>query len=196
MESLAPFGLRPVFFQSGRAVPTAYPGGITSGYAVDIFRGTPVYLDTNLATSQIRVAAASGADFIGSFAGVEYTNSQGQRVYSPYWPASQAASEIVAYVYDDPMTVFEAQAVGSLAQTALGDQCNFSLTSGYTVGAGSTVTGNSAAGLDPTPVGAGSQGQVRIINKSFIVGNDWGDTYTRIWARIARHQYVSNKVAI
>ena len=174
----------------------AYPGGITSGYATAIYRYTPVYLDTNLATSQIRVAAASGADFIGSFAGVEYTTTLGNRVYSPYWPASQAASDIVAYVYDDPQTIFEAQADGTLAQTALGDQANFSLTSGYTVGAGSTTTGNSSCALSITLAGAGTQAMVRIINKSFQVGNDWADTYTRVWVQVARHQYVSNKVAI
>lgn len=196
MNTLAPFGLRPVFNQAGQVVASAYPGGITTGYAVSIYRYTPVYLDTDLSTSQIRVAAASGADFIGAFAGVEYTDTQGRRVYSPFWPASTAATDVMAYVYDDPRTTFCAQANGSLAQTALGDQANFSLVAGYTVGAGSNTTGNSSCALDPTPVGAGAQGQVRIINKDFIVGNDWGDAYTRVWVQIARGQYVSNKVAI
>lgn len=196
MNTLAPFGLRPTYHPSGRAVATAYPGGITTGYAVSIYRNTPVYLDTDLATSQIRVAAASGADFIGSFAGVEYTDGQGRRIYTPFWVASTAATDITAYVYDNPVTVYEAQADGSLAQTSIGDQANFSLTSGYTVGAGNTTTGNSSCALSTTLAGAGVQGMVRIINKSFIVGNDWGDTYTRVWVQLARNQYVSNKVAI
>lgn len=190
--TLAPFGLRPIYNQSGLVRPKAYIGGITSAYGTSLYRGTPVLLTTN---GVINVGANAG-DVVGVFAGVEYTDSNGRRQYSSYWPASLAATQIIAWVWDDPRTVFEAQAEGSLAQTAIADQANFSVAANRAVGDGSTTTGLSTMALSTTLAGNGAQGMLRILDKSLYVDNDWGDSYTVVTVQIARHQYVGNKVAV
>lgn len=190
--SLFPFGMRPIWTQTGQVTPKAYQGGIASAYATAVYRGTPVVLTTSGTLN----VAANGADMVGVFAGVEYTDSTGRRIYSPSWTASTVATNIIAWVWDDPRIIFEAQVNGSAAQTAIGDQANFSAVAGYTVGAGTAATGISTMALDPTLAGAASQGMLRILDKSLYVDNDWGDAYTIVQVMIARHQYVSNKVAI
>lgn len=192
MNTLNSFGLRPVYHPSGLGRATAYNGGISTGFATDLYQGTPVAL----ATTGLLAIAANGADMIGAFAGVEYTDANGRRQFSKRWIASTAATEIIAYVYDDPEIVYEAQVNGSAAQTAVGDQANFSAVAGLLVGSGNNTTQLSTMALDSTLAGAGAQGMLRIIDKSPAIGNDWGDSFTILRVTIARHQFVSNKVAI
>lgn len=190
--TLAPFGLRPIYNMVGGVRPRAYIGGISAAYNASLYRGSAI----KLATTGVIQIAANAADMSGVFAGCEYTDSQGRRQYVPYWPASTTSTDRVAWVWDEPGTIFEAQAEGSLAQTAIGDQADFSVASGYAVGDGNTTTGLSTCALSTTLAGAGNQGMLRIVDRSLRVDNDWGDTYTIVQVMLARHQYVSNKVAI
>lgn len=191
-SALNPFGLRPVYHPSGIARARAYPGGISTGFATDLYQGTPVAIDT----SGLIALATLTNDFIGSFDGVEYTDANGRRQYSKRWIASTAATDIVAYVYDDPLTVFEIQADGSLAQTSVGDQADFSGTAGYLIASGNNTTQLSTTALSSTLQGAGVQGQCRVIELANYVDNAWGDTYTIVRVMIAQHEYVANKVGI
>lgn len=188
------FGLRPTYHPSGLSRPTAYPAAFSAAYATSLYQGTPVALDTN---GNIIIAVQGANDYIGAFDGVEYTDSNGRRQYVKQWVASTAnVTDVVAYVWDDPTCVYEIQADGSLAQTSIGDQANFSTTAGSLVGTGSNTTQLSATAMSATLAGAGSQGQLRIIGLSPYVDNAWGDAFTIARVQIARHQYVSNKVAI
>lgn len=191
--TLAPFGMRPIFHPSGLDRARAYIAGIATGYASAMYRGSPVKLTTS---GTVNLAAASGADMIGAFDGCEYLDANGKPTYSTYWPASQAATNTVAYVWDDPNTVFEMQAEGALAQTAIGDQTNFSVAAGYGVGDGSTLTGLSTCAMTSTLAGAGSQGMLSVRGLSLYPDNAWGDAYTVAQVVMARHQYVAVKVAI
>jgi hypothetical protein len=186
----APFGLRPVFHPSGVIRPRALAGGINSGYGSTILANQPVLLSTS---GLLNPVTANNVDFIGVFAGVEYTTTGGtRRVVDNKWIASTTydTGSLIAYFYDDPAIVYEIQADGSVAQTALGDQVNLS-----NFANGSTLTGLSQATAGATPVGSGSQGQLRVIDKGLGIDNDWGDAYTVLRTQIARHQYTSNKVA-
>lgn len=186
----APFGLRPVFHPSGVIRPRALAGGINSGYGSTILANQPVLLSTS---GLLNPVTANNVDFVGVFAGVEYTTAGGtRRVVDNKWIASTTydTGSLVAYFYDDPAIVYEIQADGSVAQTALGDQVNVS---NFTNG--STLTGLSQATAGATPVGSGSQGQLRVIDKGLGIDNDWGDAFTVLRVQIARHQYISNKVA-
>lgn len=186
----APFGLRPVFHPSGVIRPRALAGGINSGYGSTILANQPVLLSTS---GLLNPVTANNVDFVGVFAGVEYTTTGGtRRVVDNKWIASTTydTGSLVAYFYDDPAIVYEIQADGSVAQTALGDQVNVS---NFTNG--STLTGLSQATAGATPVGSGSQGQLRVIDKGLGIDNDWGDAFTVLRVQIARHQYISNKVA-
>lgn len=190
--SLASFGLRPVYHPSGVARATAYKDGIATGYGTDLYQGTPVLLTTG---GLINVAA-NGGDMIGSFAGVEYTDANGRRQFSKRWVASTAATEIIAYVYDQVEIVYDAQVNGSAVQAAVGDQANFSAVGGLTVGAGNNTTQLSTMALDATLAGAAAQGMLRVIDRSMAIDNAWGDAFTVVRVTVARHQYISNKVAI
>jgi hypothetical protein len=186
----APFGLRPVFHPSGVIRPRALAGGINSGYGSTILSNQPVLLSTS---GLLNPVTANNVDFVGVFAGVEYTTAGGtRRVVDNKWIASTTydTGSLIAYFYDDPAIVYEIQADGSVAQTALGDQVNVS-----NFANGSTLTGLSQATAGATPVGSGSQGQLRVIDKGLGIDNDWGDAFTVLRVQIARHQYVSNKVA-
>ena len=190
--SLAAYGLRPVFHPSGqdRALGSYQ---LASGYATALYRGTPVVL--NPSTQQLNVAA-NGADWLGVFWGVEYTDVLGVPQESPYWPASQVATNIVAWVYSDPAAVFEIQADGSVALGAVGQQINFSGTAGSTVTDGSTTVYQSTTAAGAASLTNSGQGMMRIVDFGRGIDNAAGDAFTVLRVTIARHQFISNKVAV
>ena len=96
----AAYGLIPVRHMSGNS-PRANKYTITSGLAENIFTGDLVILT---ADGVITPHTATETNNIGVFAGVAYTASDGSYVYSQYWPSGTVATDIVAYVYDDPYT--------------------------------------------------------------------------------------------
>jgi hypothetical protein len=185
----APFGFRVANHPSGIIRPRALNGGIASAYGSDIFSGMPVILNTNGTLTQ----GAGASDIVGVFAGCEYDpGGNGRRVYTPNWVASSTyvAGSMVAYYHEDPDLVYEVQSSATLAATSVGDQADVT-----SVTAGSTVTGQSAA-MFGTLVGAGVQGQFRILELADYLDNAWGDSFVVVRVQIARHQFVSNKLAI
>ena len=136
----AAFGFVPVRHMSGNA-PRANKYTITSTLAETIFTG-----DLCIITSDgvLTPHTATEVNNIGVFAGVSYTASDGSYVYSQYWPTGTTATNIVAYIYDDPYTVFKCQSAGSPAQTNVGNCCD------VVAGAGSTTTGQSGFELSGT----------------------------------------------
>lgn len=196
-QTNAPFGLRPSNAQLGLGGSRgrAIPAGIGSGYAVNIFQNTPVQMSTGGTIVALGTTAnTSAGDFIGSFQGVEFIQN-GRLQVSNMWTASTTGTIVNAYVTDDPSYIYEIQANGPINQTAIGDQAAFVLAD-LTTPAGNTSTGMSAARISSTLAGAGAQAQLRIIDKSLAVDNDWGDPFTVVRVQIAQHQYVSNKVGI
>lgn len=179
----APFGLRPAFHPSGLDRAQALAGGIASGYASDILKGQAVKYVA--ATGNIEPVTATGNSLSGAFAGVEWTDTTGRRRVSNYWPANTAyqTGSCVAYFYNDPNIVYEIQADGSVAQTAIGTDANLS-----NFAAGSNVTGLSQATLNATVLATGVQGQVQILDIAPYPGNDWGDAYTIVRVQVARRQ--------
>jgi hypothetical protein len=99
----AAFGFIPVRHMSGYA-PRANKYTITSGLAENIFNGDAVIL---AADGTLQPAGATEVNVIGVFAGCSYTASDGSYVYSEYWPSGTTATDIIAYVYDDPYIVFK-----------------------------------------------------------------------------------------
>ena len=186
----APFGLRPAYHPSGLDRATALADGILSTYSTDILKGQPVKLDTS---GVIQVAAAGDA-FLGAFSGVEWTDTTGRRRVSNYWPASTAyqTGSCVAYFYNDQNIVYEIQADGSMAQTTIGNEYNFTNTT-----AGSSTTGLSQATLgSATAAGNGVQGQMRVVDLAPYVDNAWGDTYTIVRVVNAQSQFFGSVTAI
>ena len=179
----APFGLRPAFHPSGLDRAQALAGGIASAFASDILKGQPVrYI---AASGVIEPVTATNQAFSGAFAGVEFTDTTGRRRVSNFFPANTAyqTGSCVAYFYNDPNIIYEIQSTGSIAQTAVGLDMNFS-----NFAAGSNVTGLSQATLTATVLGTGVQGQVQVLDIAPYPDNDWGDAFTIVRVQVARRQ--------
>ena len=129
----AAFGFIPVRHLSGNA-PRANKYTIVSGLAENIFTGDLCIIDAN---GQITPHTATEVNNIGVFAGCSYTNSSGEYIYSQYWPTGTTATNIIAYIYDDPHIVYKVQSAGTPAQTNVGNCAD------VVAGAGSTTTGQS-----------------------------------------------------
>ena len=56
-----------------------------------------------------RHAATGTVPIVGVFNGVSYTNSEGEQIFSNYYPGSITSSDIFASVIDHPNVVFEVQ---------------------------------------------------------------------------------------
>lgn len=170
-----PYGLKAVneigglpYAGSTRMIP------IASGYASNLFYGQIVQLSGGTAIAGAYTAASSPttpiAGTIGVFVGCAYTNpSTLQPIQSQYWPASTVANDAVAYVIDDPRTVFKVVAgsqATSLSNTSSGNgymNPAFIGTNVYPLSGagGSTTTGDSLLSVSGGVVSNGT-GNVRV----------------------------------
>jgi hypothetical protein len=169
--------------------PTAFT--CASGYAQNIFQNQPVRIAPSTGggeTEGTLVASAVGDAFIGTFQGVEFTDSDGRRRVSNKWTASQAATEIVAYATLDPTIVYEVQSNAALTVADIGKQYNLSAISG------NTTTGLSTQSLDVSSAAANAM--VRLIGVTPGPDNAFGDTYVIVQVQISEHQFVADKAAI
>ena len=185
----APFGFRPSYHNSGQMRPKAYT--IASTYAANIFSGDPVKLTDNgvvqLGTSDgTRTGTVDGISLLGIFAGCQYLDSSGKPTISPFWPTGVTGTEIVAWVYDDPETLFDVQytnpSSGTTVQTAVGEECDWSVASP----GGSTRTGLSNCQL--TAIQATS-GQFQITGFANSIFDSITDAYVQVTVRINEHHY-------
>jgi hypothetical protein len=117
-----PYGLKAVneigglpYAGSTRMIPIAsgYSSNLFYGQIVQLSGGTLIAGSYTPATNPTTVIAGT----IGVFVGCQYTNpSTLQPIQSQYWPTGTVANDAIAYVIDDPRTVFKV-AVGSQAQS-------------------------------------------------------------------------------
>lgn len=185
--TLAPFGFKPVFHPSGQIVANLYQP--TTINASACYSGDPVKLTGG---TDVVAIAAGGDAIIGVFAGCEYVTATGDRIQSPYWPASLAGvTDIKWWVYDDPFIIYEAQGAGVVAATAIGDSCD------STIAAGNAYTGVSATKLTTgTLSGAATVKQWRIVGLGQAIDNAWGDAYTVLRVTIGQSQRFTEVNAI
>ena len=139
----AAFGMKPVRMIGG----APYTGGqsryrIAANYGTSIFQGDMVAQVTG---GTVEVHADGGTvPVVGVFNGVQYTDpTSGEQVFSNYYPASTNASDLIAFVIDDPAVVYEVQADAAFPVADLFG--NFDIV--YTT-AGNTLTGISGAELE------------------------------------------------
>ena len=136
----AAFGFVPIRQLSGNA-PRANKYTITSGLAENIFTGDLCIIT---ADGVVTPHTATETNNIGVFAGVSYTASDGSYVYAQYFASGTTGTDFIAYVYDDPYTVFKVQSAGTPAQTNIGNCAD------VVAGTGSTITGQSGFELSGT----------------------------------------------
>ena len=144
-----PYGLVPVKLISGTpfaGVTRQYK--IASGYATSIFAGDAVKLVTGGTVERDTFDAAMTP--IGVFMGCSYTDATRGKVFRQYFPASTAASDIMAYVVDATDVLFKAAVVSS--GTTIGDLALTDL--GANVAGvdntGDTASGNSRCAISDT----------------------------------------------
>ena len=148
---------------------------IASGYGTAIFYGDFVKLVAAGTVEKSAITTSVVAGTVGIFVGCAYTDpSTNQLTFNQQFPASTAASDIMAYVVDDPDLVFRMQGDGSIAQTGLGN--NVSLVST----AGSTSIGRSKNAVDASTIATTNTLPARIVE--FVDGpsSTVGDTYTDV----------------
>ena len=192
-STAAPYGLKPV----NRVDGLPYAGEtrqfpITpAGDASNIFYGQVVKIHTdgyiNLVTETGGTGDAFPAGTIGVFVGCSYTNSQGQTVFSQYYPSG--ATNAIAYVIDDDRAVFQVQADGSVGQTKLGQNVFFAAAQSSTTG--STQSGNSNSAVSATSQ-AGTAA-FRIVGFVNSTTSTVGDAYTDLLVKfnIGQHSYTN-----
>lgn len=177
----APRGFWPVKHLSGGCIrQNAYT--IASTYNTNVFRGDAVKL---VAGGGIELAAA-GNRILGVFWGVSYTNAAGEFIWSKYWPANTVATNIVAYVWDDPNILFGVQSAGSTVAADVGNLGD------HVAGTGSTNTGLSAHELNGTTSTAAAG--FRVIDKVAAPDNAWG-TNVDLIVQIFEHEFAEHSQA-
>jgi len=157
----AAFGMRPVRMVGG----APYTGGqsryrIAANYGTAIFQGDMVAQVTG---GTVEVHADGGTvPIVGVFNGCMYTDpTTSEQVFSNFYPASTNASDIIAFIIDDPMVVFEVQADAAFPIADLFGNFDIVYTS-----AGSTVTGISGAELKVADGGTATTLSIKAIDIS------------------------------
>jgi hypothetical protein len=159
-----PYGFQPinliggqVFAGATRQIP------IASGSGTSIFYGDVVRLNTGGTLSRVSTTD-SATDAVGIFLGCAFTNpTTKQFLQQQYYPSGTVASDIVAYVCDDPDTYFKvavlsnSTTIGGMTQTDIGNNVAILVT------AGSTTTGDSKEGVSAT-TGSGTALPFRVIS--------------------------------
>ena len=175
--SATPMGAEPTdtLSASGSFTGKVRHMSIASGYGTAIFYGDFVKLVAAGTVEKSAITTSVVAGTVGIFVGCSYTDpSTNQLTFNQQFPASTAASDIRAYVVDDPDLVFRMQGDGSIAQTGLGN--NVSLVST----AGSTSIGRSKNAVDASTIATTNTLPARIVE--FVDGpsSTVGDTYTDV----------------
>ena len=175
--SATPMGAEPTdtLSASGSFTGKVRHMSIASGYGTAIFYGDFVKLVAAGTVEKSAIKTAVVAGTVGIFVGCSYTDpSTNQLTFNQQFPASTAASDIMAYVVDDPDLVFRMQGDGSIAQTGLGN--NVSLVST----AGSPSIGRSKNAVDASTIATTNSLPARIVE--FVDGpsSTVGDTYTDV----------------
>ena len=149
----APYGLLPQNLIGGQVFAgSTRMYNIQYGYATSIFYGDFVVLSRGFATRASVTTGTGLNQIVGIFLGCTYTNPiTKQKQFSQYWPASTAAGDCQAYVFDDPDAVFKAVVCSSGTTVSSGAMAMIGTNLSAINNTGSVNTGNSAnAVLAPT----------------------------------------------
>jgi|TARA_R100000353_G_C6458925_1_gene183334 hypothetical protein len=173
--SAAPTGAEPVgtLSASGSFTGKVRHIKIASGYGTAIFYGDFVKLVSSGTVE--KDTGTTSLTPVGVFMGCSYTDpNTNQKTFNQQFPASTAASDIMAYVLDDPSVLMRMQGDATLAQTTLGNNVAVVQT------AGSTSIGRSKNAVDSSTVATTNTLPLRIID--FVDGptSTVGDSFTDV----------------
>ena len=180
------FGLRPYRKLDGTPLVGAQNRyTIASGYATAIYQGDLV---EPLTSGNIQKHGANTSDaVVGVFNGCFYTDPTTQKpTFKNFYPGSIAASDITAFVIDDPDAVFLVDADAAFTRADL--YKNYSVTNTT----GVTATGISKAQLDVSVSGVTATFAIQAIDISQDPDNsDTSNANANVLVRINNHFYRS-----
>jgi hypothetical protein len=183
----APYGLKPinliggqVFAGATRQIP------ILNGYTTNVFNGDLVKLVTS--GNVEKDVGTTAATPVGIFLGCSYTDSVRGFTQSQYWPASQVATDAVAYVCDDPDVLFKVAIVsgttvivGKARADLVGGNLQLVQNAGVIASGNSKVAANNTAATTATfPLRV-----VDVVEDS----TDANGLYTEVICKFIVHQY-------
>ena len=189
-----PYGLVPinliggqVFAGATRQIP------IDSGSATAIYYGDVVKLNSSGTLS--KDTGTTAATPVGVFLGCTYTDPVYGKTFRQYYPGAVTASDINAYVQDDPdalfkvavVTVYNSTTISYVNRTSVGNNAVLAQN------AGNTITGDSGVAVT-SAVGTTSTWPVRVIDvvaETAIAG--YPGSYTEVivkWNQ-GMHQYLN-----
>jgi hypothetical protein len=193
-STATPYGLRAVNELGG----LPYAGSTRTflinpaGYNANIFNGSIVAVNTAGYLEIVTTVGSTAGDVfpagvVGVFVGCSFVNAQGQTMYSQYYPAN-TTGVVQALVIDDDRTVFQVQAAGTLAQTALG--MNAILNAAQSTSTGSTTTGNSNTAISISTAATATYA-LKIVGFVQSPFSTVGDAYTDVLVKfnVGSHAY-------
>ena len=158
----APYGLIPINLVGGRVFAGATRQiPIGSGEATAIFYGDVVKF--NAGGNLTRDTSTDAATPVGVFLGCSYTDPTFGKVFRQYFPAGTVASDTVGIVCDDPDALFKAAVVDTGTTISYMGRTDVNRNATLVQNTGSTVTGNSAVGIQST-TGTATTLPVRIVD--------------------------------
>jgi len=180
------FGLRPYRKLDGTPLVGAQNRyTIASGYATAIYQGDLV---EPLTSGNIQKHGANTSDaVVGVFNGCFYTDPTTQKpTYKNYYPGGVAASDITAFIVDDPDAVFLVDADEAFTRADLFRNYSVTNTTGV------TQTGISKAQLDVSVSGTATTFAIQAIDISQDPDNsDTSAANANVLVRINNHFYRS-----
>ena len=183
-----PYGLKPINLIGGQV----YAGStrlmaVASGEGTSIFYGDAVKLSGGYIT---RDPADSAMTPCGVFMGCTYTDpNSNQKVFKQYFPAGTVASDIQAYVVDDPDALFKVAVVSGTTVISGVTQAAVGFNAALVDNTGSTITGDSAVAISATTATTNTL-PVRIVDVVPDTRNSLG-SYTEVIVKwnFGMHQY-------
>jgi len=158
----APYGLIPINLVGGRVFAGATRQiPIGSGEGTAIFYGDVVAFNTD--GNLTRDTSTDAATPVGVFLGCSYTDPTFGKVFRQYYPAGTVASDTVGIVCDDPDALFKAAVVSTTTNISYMGRTDANRNATLVQNDGSTVTGNSAVGIQST-TGTATTLPVRIVD--------------------------------
>jgi len=190
----SPYGLRPINLLGGQGFAgSTRLYAILSGYSVAIQYGDPVILFAGgsgvggvvrrFSATTTATTATNSATLLGVFVGCSYTDPVYGKVFRQNYPGSITASDLQAYVVDDPDTLFQAQFNGSATQNYLGANCGLI----QTVAGSSSANINSGVSLNTSGVAGTATLPIRVVDFVNSTTSTVGDSFTDVIVRINTH---------
>lgn len=157
-----PYGLIPINLIGGQVFASATRSiPITSASATSIFFGDVVKL--NSSGTLDKDVGTSSATPVGVFLGCSYTDATFGKTFRQFYTANTVASDIVAFVQDDPDALYKVAVVSSGTTIGTVTRANVGENAVLVQNAGNTTNGDSRVAISST-LGTTSTFPIRIID--------------------------------